>query len=305
MEWLAFCLEELSHTPVRWDNPGLFPPGEGTLPTLIEISKTVDAAAFIFSEDDHVWYRGDAAQQPRDNVLIEWGLFAGQLGPRKCIVCIDGEPKTATDILGLTLLDISERRRSRARIELRVWLSRLTSQPIDANTLQLMAKLEERDRELDAAKRRLAFEAETREELENLLTREGVLDFAQFDFSADGHWKLLFDFEYFWGASEVLERECDLDPTKWRALLIGAGATQIADRIQWSSIRDKGRAGSLVRKGLRLFRGLPNHRLYADFLGHLSISARQLLDNVGKASVARRRRAFEPTRPSELDDSDA
>ncbi|MGV3618421.1 MAG: TIR domain-containing protein [Fimbriimonas sp.] len=75
--WLA----EQGHEPVPWDKPGLFMPSEQTFKILTELSRNVEAAVFIFGEDDRVWYRGDTVPQPRDNVLIEYGLFAGQLGP--------------------------------------------------------------------------------------------------------------------------------------------------------------------------------------------------------------------------------
>jgi predicted nucleotide-binding protein len=79
-------LEEQGHESVPWDKPGLFMPGEQTFKTLMEISRNVDAAVFVFSADDKVWYRGDTVPQPRDNILIEYGLFGGALGPSKAII---------------------------------------------------------------------------------------------------------------------------------------------------------------------------------------------------------------------------
>jgi len=55
---IAMWLEELKLEPVPWNLPTLFMPGENTFLKLIEISKTVDAAIFIFAEDDRVWLSG-------------------------------------------------------------------------------------------------------------------------------------------------------------------------------------------------------------------------------------------------------
>ena len=68
---ISSWIEGEGHEPLPWDSPSSFLPGE----KLIEISKKVEAAAFIFAEDDKVWYRMDALLQPRDNVLIEFGIF--------------------------------------------------------------------------------------------------------------------------------------------------------------------------------------------------------------------------------------
>jgi Predicted nucleotide-binding protein containing TIR-like domain len=254
MRWLASCLEEYGHKPISWDDPGLFPPGENTFLRLIDISKSVDAAIFIFSEDDKVWYRGDAAQQPRDNVLIEYGLFSGQLGPKKAIICVDGKPKSASDLLGISYVSISEKRRARARLELSMWANRLTSEPIDLTTLRLMATIRERDTELDETKRRLEFESEKSKELAEVINDHGIINFREYDLTKDGYWKLLYDFRFFWGVSTELTTSFTT-PRALRDILINGGSSVIAERISWDTIlEDKVRTGFVIRKCLRIFR---------------------------------------------------
>ena len=126
--WVEKCIESTGHQPLRWDKKSLFPLGEYTFSRLIEISKTIDAAVFIFSEDDRVWYRQESTIQPRDNVLIEYGLFAGQLGTRKAIICVDGKPKTSTDLAGIINLDIGKDNRKKAGIEIKNWLKNLVDE---------------------------------------------------------------------------------------------------------------------------------------------------------------------------------
>jgi hypoxanthine phosphoribosyltransferase len=123
--WVEKCIEGAGDQPLRWDKKSLFPLGEYTFSRLMEISKTVDAAIFIFSEDDHVWYRMESTSQPRDNVLIEYGLFAGQLGTRRAIICVDGKPKTSTDLAGIINLDISKDNRRKAGKDIKKWLQSL------------------------------------------------------------------------------------------------------------------------------------------------------------------------------------
>jgi predicted nucleotide-binding protein len=77
---LAHQLAAMGHSPLPWDSPEVFMPGTYTLDGIIEISRDVDAAIFIFAEDDKIWYRTSELRQPRDNVLIEYGLFAGHSG---------------------------------------------------------------------------------------------------------------------------------------------------------------------------------------------------------------------------------
>jgi hypothetical protein len=81
-----------------------FNPGRGTLDRLVELSREVDFAAFVFAQDD--WTSTDAAQSgqasPRDNVVFEAGLFGGALGIRRTFILHANDSKLPTDLLGLT-----------------------------------------------------------------------------------------------------------------------------------------------------------------------------------------------------------
>lgn len=119
---LAYWLESFGHTPIRWDDPGVFLPGQDIFARLLEIAREVDVAVLIFSEDDQVWYRNAQVTQPRDNVLLEYGLFAGLIGPSRVIVGRDGKPKNPSDLAGLVHLDLSPERQAFARAQLQRWL---------------------------------------------------------------------------------------------------------------------------------------------------------------------------------------
>lgn len=86
-----------------------FNPGTTTLGRLLELTREVDFAAFVFAEDD--WTTGSAPvavesvpgqASPRDNVVFEAGLFGGVLGMRRTFILHASGAKLPTDLLGLT-----------------------------------------------------------------------------------------------------------------------------------------------------------------------------------------------------------
>lgn len=122
---VAFWLEEEGCLPQRWDEPGLFMPGEYIFQSLLLIANSVDAAILIFGDDDETWYRGGIVKKPRDNVLIEYGLFASILGPKRTIVCRVGNTTMPTDLDGIVSVNVSEDKLARARLEFNTWVSRI------------------------------------------------------------------------------------------------------------------------------------------------------------------------------------
>jgi Predicted nucleotide-binding protein containing TIR-like domain len=81
-----------------------FNPGRSTLDRLVELSREVDFAAFVFAQDD--WTTTDASESgqasPRDNVVFEAGLFGGALGIRRTFILHANGAKLPSDLLGLT-----------------------------------------------------------------------------------------------------------------------------------------------------------------------------------------------------------
>src|SRR3954465_9208869 len=87
----------------------VFNPGVNTLDRLVELTREVDFAAFVFAQDD--WTppaAGDPGTaipgqaSPRDNVVFEAGLFGGVLGMRRTFILHANGAKLPTDFLGLT-----------------------------------------------------------------------------------------------------------------------------------------------------------------------------------------------------------
>ena len=85
----------------------VFNPGVSTLERLVELTREVDFAAFVFAQDD--WTTRGASPDPasgvaspRDNVVFEAGLFGGSLGIRRTFILHANGAKLPSDLLGLT-----------------------------------------------------------------------------------------------------------------------------------------------------------------------------------------------------------
>ena len=86
-----------------------FNPGISTMERLLELTREVDFAAFVFAHDDWTSKTPSAdpatasgQASPRDNVVFEAGLFGGVLGMRRTFILHASGAKLPTDLLGLT-----------------------------------------------------------------------------------------------------------------------------------------------------------------------------------------------------------
>lgn len=89
----------------------VFNPGTNTLDRLLELTREVDFAAFLFARDDWTTVAPDsesAQASPRDNVVFEAGLFGGVLGMRRTFILHARGSKLPTDFLGLTCIRYDE-----------------------------------------------------------------------------------------------------------------------------------------------------------------------------------------------------
>src|SRR5256885_6684400 len=105
-------LEDVAHVE-PWT--AVFNPGTTTLGRLLELTREVDFAAFVFARDDWTSVGAtasntpDSAQaSPRDNVVFEAGLFGGVLGMRRTFILHADGAKLPSDLLGLTCVRYGE-----------------------------------------------------------------------------------------------------------------------------------------------------------------------------------------------------
>ncbi len=92
-----------------------FNPGTTTLERLLELTREVDFAAFVFARDDWTTIgppasdpTGSGQASPRDNVVFEAGLFGGVLGMRRTFILHASGAKLPSDLLGLTCVRYGE-----------------------------------------------------------------------------------------------------------------------------------------------------------------------------------------------------
>jgi hypothetical protein len=106
LQALTRGLEDIAHVE-PWTTS--FNPGTTTLGRLLELTREVDFAAFVFARDD--WTStgppsseegGPGLASPRDNVVFEAGLFGSALGMRRTFILHANGAKLPSDLLGLT-----------------------------------------------------------------------------------------------------------------------------------------------------------------------------------------------------------
>lgn len=101
-------LKDVAHVKKWWESNS-FRPTYSTLGSLQFAAWEHDFGLFIFSRDDETRSRGGTKPSPRDNVLLELGLFLGTLGPDRTFVSKiqgkrkDQKVKVPSDLDGINL----------------------------------------------------------------------------------------------------------------------------------------------------------------------------------------------------------
>ncbi|KQW72337.1 hypothetical protein ASD03_31730 [Ensifer sp. Root127] len=88
------------------DNSGVcaFKVNDSHLDNLIRITKQVDFAVFLLTPDDAIDHRNTMAFAPRDNVILELGMFMGALGKKRTffVAPSDYETRIPSNFRGIT-----------------------------------------------------------------------------------------------------------------------------------------------------------------------------------------------------------
>jgi len=95
------ALEAAGMRPLLWSN--FFKTRDLPLQELDRRMADADGAILVGSADDRLVSRGKEFNQMRDNVLLEYGLFAGHLGRHRCILLMPDHPlfRIPSDFLGV------------------------------------------------------------------------------------------------------------------------------------------------------------------------------------------------------------
>ena len=99
---------EFDHDDIEvkiWNESDVFKGGNYTLEDLDKAVNESDFGLAIFQDDDVVISRGEEQRGPRDNVILELGLFMGLLTRKRAFVAVPKgvKQKLASDLQGLTV----------------------------------------------------------------------------------------------------------------------------------------------------------------------------------------------------------
>ncbi len=99
---IADALSKLDHRPIRWWTS--FEPSMYNVEALEATLQQADAGIFLCIGDDAGAVRAEKVQIPRDNVVLELGLYLGVLGRRRCFIVADQDHslRLPTDLTGIT-----------------------------------------------------------------------------------------------------------------------------------------------------------------------------------------------------------
>lgn len=103
---IALFVEASGGKSLPW--PEAFPVGQYPLESLIEASRKVDGALILASADDKVIQRGKPVWTPRDNILVELGIFVSALSRTRAALVYavpdEVQVRLPSDLNGLTYL---------------------------------------------------------------------------------------------------------------------------------------------------------------------------------------------------------
>lgn len=86
-----------------WNNGSVFTLNKNALDSLLKASRKYDYGIMIATKDDIVKSKGIKKSAPRDNVMLELGMFLGSLGLTRAFLLLEKENKLPTDYSGVTV----------------------------------------------------------------------------------------------------------------------------------------------------------------------------------------------------------
>jgi hypothetical protein len=86
-----------------WNEGGVFSLNKNALDSLLKASRKFDYGILVATNDDIVKSRGVEKVAPRDNVMLEMGMFLGSLGLTRAFLMVEESGKLPTDYNGVTV----------------------------------------------------------------------------------------------------------------------------------------------------------------------------------------------------------
>lgn len=86
-----------------WNEGSVFNLNKNALDSLVKASRKFDYGVLVATKDDIVKSRDSEKMAPRDNVMLEMGMFLGSLGLTRAFLLVEEESKLPTDYNGVTV----------------------------------------------------------------------------------------------------------------------------------------------------------------------------------------------------------
>lgn len=86
-----------------WNEGSVFMLNKNALDSLLKASRKFDYGVLVATHDDIVKTRGTEKLVPRDNVILEMGMFLGSLGLTRAFLLVEEETKLPSDYNGVTV----------------------------------------------------------------------------------------------------------------------------------------------------------------------------------------------------------
>jgi tetratricopeptide (TPR) repeat protein len=97
--------------------------GRFTLEILLNHANEVDTAVLVFTKDDQRESRGQSAMVTRDNVILEYGLFLGQLGRERVWIFKERGAELPTDLAGLNHSEFNAENDTKLNADIEVFMA--------------------------------------------------------------------------------------------------------------------------------------------------------------------------------------
>ncbi len=125
-------LENLHAEVIGWRET--YHAGDHPLDALLETARSVDGALLIATPDDSGLFRGEESMSPRDNVLIELGIFLSQLGKHRAALVLAPSSKAIgarlpSDLHGITVIAFEPDKPANNEWRLKDWMDRVREHP--------------------------------------------------------------------------------------------------------------------------------------------------------------------------------
>ncbi|WP_276345617.1 STING domain-containing protein [Daejeonella sp. JGW-45] len=101
---VAALIGDVAHC-IKWTKA--FASNKSALDSLMKQTRLADYAILIATKDDLAEKRTDIVMKPRDNVILEFGLFVGFTGLNKCFLLVEKGTDLPSDLHGINLAEFT------------------------------------------------------------------------------------------------------------------------------------------------------------------------------------------------------